>query len=131
MKRISYLGGLLHTLLGINNTQALRTHPKLGASWEGFVIEQILNVTGMRDAYYWGTQSGAELDLLLTVKGKRVGVEVKYADAPRITRSMRIALDDLQLSHLYVVHPGTARYDLIARAEAIGLPDLLAEIGSV
>lgn len=92
------------------------------------MVEQILNVTGIRDAYFWCTQAGAELDLLITVKGKRVGVEIKYADAPRLTRSMRIALDDLKLSHLYVVHPGTARYDLAARAEAIGLMELLAEI---
>ena len=66
--------------------------------------------------------------MLLTVNGKRVGIEVKYADAPRMTRSMRIALDDLQLSHLYVVHPGSARYDVGNRAEAIGLADLLIEI---
>jgi predicted AAA+ superfamily ATPase len=122
--------GILHSLLGAESFQALESHPKLGASWEGFVIEQILNVTATRDAYYWGTQSGAELDLLLTLNGKRVGVEVKYVDAPRITRSMRIAHDDLQLSHLYVVHPGTARYDLGAGAEAIGLAELLPEMGS-
>jgi len=122
--------GILHSLLGVESFQALESHPKLGASWEGFVIEQILNLTGARDAYFWGTQSGAELDLLVTLNGKRVGVEVKYADAPRTARSMRIALEDLQLSHLYVVHPGSARYDLGARAEAIGLPDLLAEVVS-
>jgi uncharacterized protein len=120
--------GILHSLLGVESFDALESHPKLGASWEGFVIEQILNVAGTRDAYYWGTQSGAELDLLLTVSGKRVGIEVKYADAPRMTRSMRIALDDLQLSHLYVVHPGSARYDVGARAEVIGLADLLIGI---
>ena len=120
--------GILHALLGAESFRALESHPKLGASWEGFVIEQILSVTGIRDPYYWGTQAGAELDLMITVKGKRVGVEVKYADAPRLTRSMRIVLNDLKLSHLYVVHPGTARYDLAARAEAIGLIELLAEI---
>jgi len=120
--------GILHSLLGTESFPALESHPKLGASWEGFVIEQILNAAGIREAYYWGTQSGAELDLLLTVNGRRVGVEVKYADAPRITRSMRIAIEDLKLSHLYVVHPGSARYDLGARVEAIGLADLLTEI---
>lgn len=122
--------GILHSLLGAESFQALESHPKLGASWEGFVIDQLLNVAGTRDAYYWGTQSGAELDLLVMVNGKRIGVEVKYADAPRMTRSMRIALEDLQLSHLYVVHPGSARYDLGSRAEAIGLPDLLTEVES-
>jgi predicted AAA+ superfamily ATPase len=119
--------GILHSLLGTESFDALESHPKLGASWEGFVIEQILSVTGIRDAYFWGTLAGAELDLLLNADGRRVGVEVKYADAPRMTRSIRIALDDLKLSKLYVVHPGTARYALDAKAEAIGLADLLAE----
>jgi predicted AAA+ superfamily ATPase len=122
--------GILHSLLGAESSDALESHPKLGASWEGFVIEQILSELGTRDAYYWGTQSGAELDLLLTVNGRRIGVEVKYADAPRMTRSMRIALEDLKLSHLYVVHPGSARYDLGDRVEAIGLAVLLTEISS-
>jgi predicted AAA+ superfamily ATPase len=120
--------GILHSLLVAESSNALESHPKLGASWEGFVIEQILSELGTRDAYYWGTQSGAELDLLLTVNARRTGVEVKYADAPRMTRSMRIALADLKLSHLYVVHPGSARYDLGDRAEEIGFAALLAEI---
>ena len=122
--------GLLHALLGIETFDALESNPKLGASWEGFVIEQVLTAAGDRDAYYWGTQSGAELDLLLTVGGKRIGVEVKYADAPRATRSMRVAMADLGLSRLYVVHPGTARYGLGDGAEAIGLPALLGELGA-
>jgi hypothetical protein len=122
--------GILHSLLGAESFNALESHPKLGASWEGFVIEQVLSELGTRDAYYWGTQSGAELDLLLTVNGKRIGVEVKYADAPRMTRSMRIALEDLKLSHLYAVYPGSARYGLGDRAEAIGLAELLTEISS-
>jgi uncharacterized protein len=120
--------GLLHSLLGMESFRTLESHPKLGASWEGFVIEEILSVTGIRDAYFWGTQAGAALDLLISLNGQRIGVEVKYADAPRLTRSMRIALDDLKLTHLYVVHPGTARYDLAARVEAIGLSEMLAEI---
>jgi predicted AAA+ superfamily ATPase len=122
--------GILHSLLGTESFDQLESHPKLGASWEGFVIEQILSATGIRDAYYWGTPSGAELDLLVMIRGRRVGIEVKYADAPRMTRSMRIAFEDLKLSHLYVVHPGTARYHLDAEIEAIGLPELLLEVGS-
>ena len=121
--------GLLHSLLGVETFDALESNPKLGASWEGFVIEQILATTGERDAYYWGTQSGAEIDLLLTVGGKRIGIEVKYADAPRATRSVRVAMSDLRLSHVYVVHPGTARYGLGDGAEAIGLVELLRELG--
>ena len=122
--------GLLHALLGIEAFDALESHPKLGASWEGFVIEQVLARTGDRDAYYWGTQSGAELDLLLMVGGKRIGVEVKYADAPRLTPSMRMALRDLGLSHLYVVNPGTTRYGLGEGAEVLGLAELLRELGT-
>jgi uncharacterized protein len=120
--------GLLHTLLGLDTFDALESSPRLGASWEGFVIEQVLAITGDRHAYYWGTQSGAELDLLLTLGGKRYGVEVKYADAPRMTRSMRVARSDLRLSRLYVVYPGTARYDIGDGVEAIGLAEMLAEL---
>jgi hypothetical protein len=120
--------GLLHALLGIETFEALESNPKLGASWEGFVIEQILARTGDRHAYYWGTQSGAELDLLLTMGGRRYGVEVKYADAPRLVRSMRAAMADLRLSHLYVVYPGTARYRLDQAIEVLGLADLLGEL---
>lgn len=120
--------GLLHALLGIDSFDALESHPKLGASWEGFVIDQILTTTGDRDAYYWATQSGAEIDLLLMRGSEAIGVEVKYADAPRATRSMRIAVGDLKLSRSYVVHPGTARYELGDGAEAIGLEELLSEL---
>jgi predicted AAA+ superfamily ATPase len=120
--------GLLHALLGIDAFDALESNPKLGASWEGFVIEQVLARTGDRGAYYWATQSGTELDLLLMMGGTRIGVEVKYADAPRATRSMRAAAGDLGLSHLYVVHPGTARYGLGEGLEAISLAALLREL---
>jgi predicted AAA+ superfamily ATPase len=84
-----------------------------------------LATTGDREAYYWSTQSGAEIDLLLTVGGKRIGIEVKYTDAPRATRSLRVAIEDLKLARAYVVHPGTARYELGDGAEAIGLSELL------
>jgi hypothetical protein len=93
------------------------------------VLEQVLAVTGDRHAYYWGTQSGAEIDLLLTIGGRRYGVEVKYADAPRLTRSMRIAMADLGLSRLYVVYPGGGRYHLGEGVEAPPLAALLRERG--
>ncbi len=120
--------GLLHALLGITGFESLESNPRLGASWEGFVVEQVLAVTGDRHAYYWGTQSGAELDLLLTLRGKRYGIEVKYADAPRLTRSMRIAMNDLGLSRLFVVYPGVERYSLAERIEVLSLTQVLGEL---
>ena len=117
--------GLLHALLGIGSTAALAQHPKIGASWEGFVIEQVLAVVGERNAYYWATQSGAELDLLVLRGGKRYGVEVKHADAPRFTKSMAIAQHDLGLERLFVVYPGSEAYALGKNAVALGLPELL------
>jgi hypothetical protein len=120
--------GLLHALLGIETFDALESNPKLGASWEGFVLEQILSTTGDRNAYFWGTQSGGEIDLLLAIGGKQLGVEIKYADAPRASRSLRTAISDLGLSHVYVAYPGTARYPLGDEAEAIGVAELLREL---
>lgn len=118
--------GILHTLLGIGEGIALDGHPKLGASWEGFIIEQILNWAGDRDAYFWATQSRAELDLLLIRKGRPWGFEIKYQDAPTLTRSMSIALSDLDLERLWVVYPGRRRYSLHDRVECIGFADLSA-----
>ena len=123
--------GLVHALLGIPDLAALQGHPKLGASWEGFALEQILAITGDRHAYFWGTHGGAEIDLVLAAKGKRWGVEFKYADAPRLTPSMRSALTDLELEHLWVVHPGTDTYPLAERVDALGLGDLSTLITAV
>ena len=113
--------GLLHTLLGVPSFRFLEGHPKLGASWEGFVVEEILSLVGARNAYFWATQSGAELDLLLQVGGARYGVEIKYSDAPGTTKSMRIALDDLELRHLFVVYPGKEAYELDKRITVVPL----------
>jgi predicted AAA+ superfamily ATPase len=116
--------GLLHRLLGIGTTQELLGHPKVGASWEGFVIEQLL-VLGVGTPWFWGTHAGAEIDLLLDVGGRRVGLEVKRTDQPRLTSSMRHAMQDLELDHLVVVHAGKQRFPLAERAEAIPAADLL------
>ena len=116
--------GLLHYLLGIGSLRELRSHPRYGASWEGFALEQVLQMWGERDAYFWSTQRGAELDLLLLRKGRRVGFEFKCTDAPTLTSSMHVALADLQLDKLYVVYPGTERYPLLERVEALPLVDL-------
>jgi len=120
--------GICHALLGIESHEALQAHPKLGASWEGFAIEQILSVTGDREAYFWATHAGAELDLLVFYKGERIGFEFKYSDEPSTTRSMHTALHDLNLAHLYVVHPGQHQFPLTESITAIPLPDLLDSI---
>lgn len=117
--------GLLHALLGIGDFDALMAHPRSGASWEGFVVEQILRVAQPDEAYFWATHNGAELDLLLFKGGRRIGVEVKRVDAPKITPSMQIALQDLQLDSLYVVYPGERRYRLSERIEAVPIAALL------
>jgi len=116
--------GILHALLGLPTFAALETHPKIGASWEGFVIEQVLRRTGEREAYFWATPSGAELDLLVFIRGRRIGFEVKYSDAPRPTKSMAIAAEDLKLDRLLVVYPGETSYDLRPGLEVVAIRDL-------
>ena len=117
--------GLLHELLGISDPAALARHPKSGASWEGFALDQILRIARPDAAYFWATHAGAELDLLMLKDGRRVGVEFKRADAPQMTPSMRIALQDLGLDALYVVYPGERRYRLADRVEAVPLAALI------
>ena len=116
--------GLLHTLLGIQPAKALVEHPKVGASWEGYAIENVIAAFRPEAVYFWATHSGAELDLLLIKEGRRTGVECKRMDAPRLTPSMRIALQDLALDRLLVVYPGTQRYPLGEGVEAIPLTEL-------
>ena len=111
--------GLLHQLLGIRSAADLLRHPKAGASWEGFVIETLLTALAPDDAYFWATHQGAELDLLLFRNGRRIGIEIKRADAPVLTRSMQVALVDLDLDHLAVIYPGSHRYRLGPRAVAV------------
>jgi len=117
--------GLLHELLGIADETALLTHPRSGASWEGFALEQMLRIAAPDEAYFWATHAGAELDLLMFKDGRRVGVEFKRADAPRLTASMHIARRDLRLEALYVVYPGPRRYALGERIEAVPLAALV------
>jgi uncharacterized protein len=122
--------GLLHHLLGIGSLTALRSHPRYGASWEGFALEQVLQYWGDRHAYFWSTQRGAELDLMVMHKGQRIGFEFKCTDAPTLSRAMHVALEDLRLEKLCVVYPGRERYPLHVRVEALPLAEvsgLLAE----
>jgi len=116
--------GLLHALLGLAGEREVLSHPKVGASWEGYAIEETLKVVRPEGAYFWATHTGAELDLLLLKRGRRYGVEVKFQDAPRLTPSMRIALSDLRLHHLTVLYPGDLRYDLDRHVTVVPLAEL-------
>jgi predicted AAA+ superfamily ATPase len=120
--------GLLHALLGVPSFRALEGHPKIGASWEGFAIEEAVRAAGERNCYFWATQSGAELDLLVMAGGDPIGVEVKYADAPGLTKSMHIAMDDLGLRRLLVVYPGSESYPLNEKTLVVPLERLRAEL---
>lgn len=116
--------GLLHRLLAIGSATDLQRHPKMGASWEGYVIEQLLRALRPDEAAFWGTHGGAELDLLMFRGGRRYGVEVKRADAPHLTASMRSALADLRLDRLAVIYPGTRRYALHPRVVVVPVSEL-------
>lgn len=122
--------GLLHRLLGVASYDALLGHPKLGASWEGFALEQVLSVVGSEEAFFWGTHSGAELDLLLMLGGNRCGVEFKCADAPVMTKSLHIALADLKLERAWIVYPGREVYPVHERVRVSPLGDLLTELAA-
>jgi predicted AAA+ superfamily ATPase len=114
--------GILHTLLNINNYTELQTSPKLGASWEGFALEQIISLhSDKRNCYFWATHSGAELDLLVTKGMSKIGFEFKYTDKPKVTKSMRIALEELKLEHLFIVIPGNKYFKLDENISVIGI----------
>ena len=123
--------GILHALLGISDQRGLDGHPKGGASWEGFVIEQVLARLEEPNAYYWRTAAGAELDLLLLHRNRRVGVEIKRMDAPIMTPSMQSALGDLRLDRLFVVYPGRTRYALSDRVEVLPLEECLTALAKM
>jgi predicted AAA+ superfamily ATPase len=116
--------GLLHQMLGITTMADLLRHPKGGASWEWYVIEETIKAIQPDDAYFWATHRGAELDLLLFKDGRRLGVEVKRMDAPRLTPSMRIAREDLGLDQLTIIYPGERRYRLSNQVEVLPLAEL-------
>lgn len=118
--------GLYHTLMNLHTMRDIERHPKIGASWEGFVIEQIISTFRLLsdECYYWAVHSGAELDFLAFRDGKRLGFEVKFMDAPRLTRSMSTSMETLNLDRLYVVYPGDTRYELDSGIEALPLADV-------
>ena len=115
--------GILHTLLQIHSPEALMRFPYLGASWEGFALEEVIRAHQAKphECFFWATHGGAELDLLITQHLKRVGFEFKYSDTPTVTKSMHTALVDLKLDHLYVIYPGTKHFRLQEKVTAIGL----------
>lgn len=116
--------GLLHSLLSLPDRHALLGHPRVGASWEGFALEQTLRVLRPSEAYCWATHNGAALDLLFTHRGLRYGVEFKFNEAPAATKSMHIAIADLRLKHLWMVYPGTERFPVAPRLSAWPLQDV-------
>jgi len=117
--------GILHTLLGLKNKTEIQSHPKLGFSWEGFALEQIIGIIGAeKEFYFYKTHGGAELDCLFFHYGKRYGFEFKYEDAPKSTRSMHVAYEDLKLKKLWVVYPGDQLYPLREGIEVVPLREM-------
>lgn len=122
--------GLLHAVLGIRDLRELQRHPKVGASWEGFLLEQVIAQLGARaeECYFWGTYSGAELDLLVVRGRRRLGFEFKYSETPQLTPSMRIAVADLSLDELVVVHGGSKSWRMAEGIRAVAASQLLSQV---
>jgi predicted AAA+ superfamily ATPase len=122
--------GILHSLLGLDDKAGVEAHPKLGASWEGFVISQVAALLDVRphECFFWATHAGAELDLLVVRGRKRWGFEVKRTSAPALTPSMRTALSDLKLQRLIIVHAGEHSFDMAKNVRAIAISHLLDEV---
>ncbi len=118
--------GILHNLLGITSEDDLLHHPKIGASWEGFALEEVIRAHRATpdETFFWGTHNQAELDLLIMKDGKRFGYEFKYTDKPRVTKSMNTALEDLSLNHLTIIYPGDKTFPISPRIEARGLCEI-------
>ena len=122
--------GLLHSLLRLTTLADLESHPRMGASWEGFVIDQVIRQLGVNESerFFWATHAGAELDLLAVRGRKRWGFEVKRTSAPTVTPSMRTALTDLKLQRLFVIHAGKHSFDMTKKIRAVALPHVLDEM---
>lgn len=125
--------GLLHTLLGLDTKEELASHPKVGASWEGFAMNTVLTQLNIHpdEAFFWSTYTGAELDLVVIKGNTRIGFEFKRSSAPQITKSVSIALKDLSLSHVYVIYVGNEQYPLADNITALGLANVLTTIKSL
>lgn len=123
--------GVLHQLLGIAAQKSLLEHPKLGASWEGFVVEQVIAEEPHDDVWFWATHQGAEMDMVLQQDARLFGVEIKRSDAPKVTPSVRTAMNDLGLERVAVIYPGAKRYPLGENVEAVPLNDLVGRPGTL
>lgn len=125
--------GVLHALLGLRDADQVESHPKLGLSWEWFAIQQVVERLGVRvdDVYFWATHGGAELDLFVPFGGRRLGFEFKRTSAPERTKSMYIAMQDLHLDHLYVVHAGSASFPMAERVDAVAIGDVWGTVPSL
>jgi predicted AAA+ superfamily ATPase len=123
--------GVLHALLGIQSAADLERHPKVGASWEGFALEQVVAALGVRwdRCFFWASYQGAELDLFVTARGKRLGFEIKRSSVPRVTKSMHVAIDDLRLDRLDIVYEGTETYRVGEKIRAVPLRRVFEDIG--
>jgi len=126
-------GGLLHSLLNLETPRDLAGHPKVGASFEGFAIEQVIRRLGARpnECHFWATHSGAELDLLVVRGRRRLGFEFKRTDAPRLSPSMTSAIDALGLERIDLVHAGSGSYPMHPKVRAVGLAELLADLAPI
>jgi len=122
--------GILHTLLNVEDEVDLLGHPKVGASWEGFALQQVASILELRreERFFWATHSGAELDLLIVRGRRRWGVEFKLTAQPAVTRSMTTALEDLRLRHLFVVHAGADTFPLTSKITAVALPRIAEDL---
>ncbi len=122
--------GLLHTLLGLRTVSDLESHPKVGASWEGFVLEQVIRQLGVTadQCFFWATHGGAELDLFVIKGNKKFGFEIKRTSRPQITRSIRSALSDLKLRHLDIIHAGEKTFSLDKNVRAVALSRLIKDL---
>ena len=118
--------GLLHLLLGLQKEGDILRHPKCGASWEGLVTEQLIRILDIDHPYFWATHQGAEIDLVFNKGGRMYGVEIKRADAPMMTPSMRIALEDLKLERIAVIYPGERRYSIHKQVDVVPLDEILS-----
>jgi hypothetical protein len=116
--------GLLHSLLSLTDFHSLSGHPRMGASWEGFVLEQVLRILKPPEAFFWATYQGVEIDLLFLRRGRRFGMEFKFNEAPKATRSMHAALETLSLDHLWVIYPGKHKYPVHEKISVWPLRDI-------